>query len=208
MFYTSATQRYCPNGIVTASIVLTLSLTAELLYATQKWPSFRGLSATGVAEGYPTATEWDLESGENILWKTPIPGLAHSSPVIWGDQIFVTTAVKSEGESRLKVGLYGDIKSEEEDTVFDWRLYCVDRKTGKVVWNRLCHRGKPKVKRHAKSTHANATPCTDGQVVVVFLGAEGLYCYDVKGRLTWRKDLGVLDWGFFRVPSAQWGGGS
>jgi outer membrane protein assembly factor BamB len=208
MFYTSATQRYFSVRIVTASIALVICLSARGLCAGQNWSSFRGPSASGIAEGYPTATEWDLESGENIRWKTPVPGLAHSSPVIWGDQMFVTTAVKSEGESRLKVGLYGDIKSEEEDTVFDWRLYCIDRKTGKVLWTRLCHRGKPKVKRHAKSTHANATPCTNGQVVVAFFGTEGLYCYDLEGDLVWKKDLGVLDWGYFRVPSAQWGGGS
>ena len=208
MLYTSATQRYCSVRILSASIVLALSLSAQGLYAGGNWPSFRGPSATGVAEGYPTPTKWDFESGENIRWKTPIPGLAHSSPVIWGDRMFVTTAVKSEGESVLKVGLYGDIKSETEDTVFDWHLYCIDRKTGKVLWIRQCHSGKPKVKRHAKSTHANATACTNGKVVVAFFGAEGLYCYDVEGNLIWQKDLGILDWGYFRAPAAQWGGGS
>jgi len=208
MLYTSTAQRHCSVRILTASIVLALSLSAQGLYAGQNWPSFRGPSAAGVAEGYPTPSKWDLKSGENIRWKTPIPGLAHSSPVIWGDRVFVTTAVKSEGESVLKVGLYGDIKSEKEDTVFDWHLYCIDRKTGKVLWIRRCHSGKPKVKRHAKSTHANATACTNGKVVVAFFGAEGLYCYDVEGNLVWQKDLGVLDWGYFRAPAAQWGGGS
>jgi len=208
MLYTSTAQRHCSVSILTAGIVLAVSLSAPALSAGQNWPSFRGHSAAGVAEGYPTPSKWDLKSGENIRWKTPIPGLAHSSPVIWGDRMFVTTAVKSEGESILKVGLYGDIKSEKEDTVFDWHLYCVDRKTGKVLWTRQCHSGKPKVKRHAKSTHANATACTNGKVVVAFFGAEGLYCYDVEGNLIWQKDLGVLDWGFYRVRTAQWGGGS
>jgi len=208
MLYRSTTQRQCiVRGLMTG-IILTLSLSVEGLCAGQNWPCFRGPAASGIAEGYPTAAKWDLKSGENIRWKTPIPGLAHSSPVIWGDQIFVTTAVKSEGESLLKVGLYGDIKSEAEDVIFDWRLYCIDRKTGKIKWTRLCHSGKPKVKRHAKSTHANATACTNGKVVVAFFGSEGLYCYDLEGRLLWQKDLGVLDWGFFRAPDAQWGGGS
>lgn len=174
----------------------------------KNWPSFRGAQALGVAEGFPTPTTWDVKTGENVLWKTPIPGLAHSSPVIWGDRIFVTTAAKREGDSRLKVGLYGDIKSEKEDTVFDWRLYCIDRKTGDVQWFRDCHSGKPKVKRHAKSSHANATVCTNGKVVVAFFGAEGLHCFDMAGQFRWQKDLGVLDWGYYRSPAAQWGGGS
>lgn len=208
MLYASTTQRHCSVRILITGIVLAVGFSTQGLSAGQNWPSFRGPSAAGIARGYPTPTEWDLKTGRNIRWKTPIPGLAHSSPVIWGDRVFVTTAVKSEGESVLKVGLYGDIKSEKEDTVFDWRLYCIARKTGDVLWVRQCHRGKPKVKRHAKSTHANATACTDGNVVVAFFGAEGLHCYDVEGKLIWQKDLGVLDWGYFRSPAAQWGGGS
>ena len=74
------------------------------------WPSFRGPHARGVAEGYPTPVSWNVETGENVAWKTPIPGLSHSSPIVWGDRIFLTTAVK-EGKAELKVGLYGDIGS-------------------------------------------------------------------------------------------------
>ncbi|MHC4370362.1 MAG: outer membrane protein assembly factor BamB family protein [Planctomycetota bacterium] len=208
MRYISAKQHHRPVTISAAQIFLIVGLLAPRICAGQNWPSFRGPSAAGVAEGYSTAAKWDLKTGENISWKTPIPGLAHSSPVIWGDRIFVTTAVKSTGQSRLKIGLYGDIKSEKEDTDFDWRLYCADKKNGEILWTRQCHSGKPKVSRHAKSSHANATACTDGKVVVAFFGAEGLYCYDVEGNLIWQKDLGVLDWGFFRSPAAQWGGGS
>ncbi len=113
MLYTSTTQRHCSVRILTVGIVLAVSLSTTGLCAGQNWPSFRGHSAAGIAEGHPTPTKWDSNSGHNIRWKTPIPGLAHSSPVIWGDRIFVTTAVKSEGESLLKVGLYGDIKSEK-----------------------------------------------------------------------------------------------
>jgi len=208
MRHISAKHRHRPLRMQAAIIFLVVGLLASQSCAGQNWPSFRGVSAAGIAEGYSTPTKWDLKSGENIRWKTPIPGLAHSSPVIWGDRIFATTAVKSEGESRLKIGLYGNIESEKEDVVFDWRLHCIDRKNGEILWTRKCHSGKPKVKRHAKSSHANATPCTDGKVVVAFFGAEGLYCYDLEGNPIWQKDLGVLDWGFFRVPSAQWGGGS
>ena len=83
-----------------------LALTA--LAADPNWPQFRGPSASGVGTGSPPI-EWNGESGKNIRWKTAIPGLGHSSPVIWGDRIFLTSAVPAEGEASLKVGLYGDI---------------------------------------------------------------------------------------------------
>lgn len=174
----------------------------------QNWPSFRGPAANGVAEGYTTPSKWDSQTGQNIRWKTYVPGLGHSSPAIWGDRIFVTTAVRDDGESSLKVGLYGDVKSAKEENTFSWRIYCIDGKDGGILWSRQSHAGKPRVKRHPKSSHANPTPCTDGNHVVAFFGSEGLYCYDMGGTLVWQKDLGTLDWGYYRSPSAQWGGGS
>jgi len=205
------TRRHCRSVGISATSIAAISLVLCLfspgMCAEQDWPSFRGPSASGVAEGYSTPAKWDLEQGKNIRWKTPVPGLAHSSPTIWGDRIFVTTAVQAGGESTLKVGLYGDVTSVEENDAFDWRLYCVDKKDGRIMWTRQVYTGKPRVKRHAKSTHANSTPCTDGNFVVAFFGSEGLYCYDIEGNLAWKKDLGVLDWGFFRSPAAQWGGG-
>jgi len=176
--------------------------------AGEDWGCFRGAGARGVAEGYATASKWDVEKRENVLWKTEVPGMGHSSPIVRGDRIYVTTAVKDEGESRLKVGLYGDVQSEDEREVFSWRLYCLDRRRGEVLWSREAHRGVPAVKRHPKSSHANHTPCTDGKRVVAFFGSEGLYCYDMKGKALWKKDLGRLDWGFYRMAAAQWGGSS
>ena len=178
------------------------------VHAGQNWPSFRGPSATGVMEGYPTPVKWDLEHLENIRWKVPIPGLGHSCPTVWDDRVFATTAVKDEGKSNLKVGLYGNVESAKEENIFSWHLYCLDTRTGAILWVRQCYTGKPKVKRHPKSSHANATACTDGRYVVAFFGSEGMYCYDVDGNPIWEKDLGKLDWGFFRMASAQWGGGS
>ncbi|NVL91298.1 MAG: PQQ-binding-like beta-propeller repeat protein, partial [Desulfobacterales bacterium] len=190
------------------SFTVTICFLMPRLCAGQNWPSFRGPLAAGVAEGYPVPTKWDIERSENIRFKTYIPGLGHSSPVIWGDHIFITAAVKDKGQSSLKVGLYGDVESVKEGNIFSWHVYCIDRKNGKILWNRQSHKGKPKVKRHPKSSHANPTPCTDGNYVVAFFGSEGMYCYDMKGNLIWKKDLGKLDWGYYRSPSAQWAGGS
>jgi len=168
------------------------------------WPSFRGQYAKGIAENYSTPVFWDIETSKNIKWKTQIPGLAHSSPVIWEDRVFITTAISERDDPELKVGLYGSIESVDDDSVHQWKVYCLDKKTGKILWEKTAHKGVPKVKRHPKATHANSTPATDGKYVVTFFGSEGLYCYDMNGKLIWKKDFGLLDSAFFLVPSAQW----
>jgi outer membrane protein assembly factor BamB len=168
------------------------------------WPQFRGPGASGIGAGSPPA-EWDGASGRNILWKTPIPGLGHSSPAVWGDLIFVTSAVPIAGEPDLKLGLYGDIKSVPFEGAQSFTVYAVNRKTGAIAWKQTALSGEPKVKRHPKSSHANPTVATDGRRVIALFGSEGLYAFDMSGKLLWKKDLGLLDAGFFMVPGAQWG---
>ena len=179
-------------------------LAVAALAADLNWPQFRGPDAGGVAAGAPPL-EWNVESGKNIRWKTEIPGLGHSSPVIWGDRIFLTSAVPATGESKLKVGLYGDITPVKGEPAQSFNVYCLDRKTGKILWQRVAVSEQPKIMRHPKSTHANPTPATDGKHLVVFFGSEGLFTYNLKGKLLWKKDFGVLDSGFYMVPNAQWG---
>ena len=100
----------------------------------------------------------------------------------------------------MKVGLYGDVVPEEEDNVFTWRLYCMDKKTGKKLWDQTAHEGKPKIKRHPKSSHANSTPCTNGERVVALMGSEGLYCYDMTGKLLWTKGSWPSGLGLLPLP--------
>jgi len=174
----------------------------------QNWPSFRGPNASGVADGQHPPLTWDVEKSKNIQWKTPIPGFGHSCPVVWGDQLFLTTAVSGDSKAALKVGQYGDVDSVNDSSVHTWRVFGLDRKTGKILWERTAFQGVPKVKRHAKSTHANSTPATDGQHVVACFASEGLYCYDFQGNLLWKHDLGTLDSGWFYDGDYQWGFGS
>jgi len=174
----------------------------------EAWPSFRGAQARGIAGDAPTPVEWNVERGENVLWKTAIPGMGHGSPVIWGDRVFVVSAVGDKADPQLKIGLYGEIAPVEDDSVQRWKLFCLDRDTGKIEWERTLHEGVPAIRRHTKASHANSTPATDGKRVVVFLGSEGLHCYDVEGKRLWSRDFGKLDSGFFSVPEAQWGFGS
>jgi len=198
------------HGIARFSILPTLALLlAPALAATEeaeaRWPSFRGPHAQGVAEGAEPPTHWDGETGQNVLWKTAIPGLGHSSPVVWGDRLFITTAVHEGGDTELEVGLYGDPWSAKDEGKQSYRLYALDAQTGEIVWHRTAYEGVPKIKRHTKSSHANPTPATDGETVVAFFGSEGLYAYDFDGELLWSQDLGVLHSGSYMLPPAQWG---
>ena len=172
------------------------------------WPQFRGVQASGVADAPDVPVKWDVESGLNIKWRAPIQGLGLSSPVVWGNKIFITTVVREDRVDEspsLKVGLYGNIDSEEENYNHLYQVICIEKDTGKTLWNQTAHKGIPKVKRHTKSSHANCSVATDGKHVVVFFGSEGLYCYNMDGNLIWKKELGFLNPGFFAVPSAQWG---
>jgi len=169
------------------------------------WPSFRGPNASGVAEGQHLPDRWNGTTGDNILWHTPIPGLAHSSPIVWGDRVFVTSAISSRGNATFKPGLYGDGDASDDRSSHKWMLYALDKRTGKIVWERVAFDGVPGNKRHIKSTYASASPATDGRIVVAWFGSQGVYAYDVNGRLIWKVDLGRVDMGAYDIPSYEWG---
>ncbi|MCA1616458.1 MAG: PQQ-binding-like beta-propeller repeat protein [Acidobacteria bacterium] len=169
------------------------------------WASFRGPHASGVAERQNLPEKWDAAKGVGLRWKTPIPGLAHSSPVVWGRHVYVTTAVSSRGGETFRHGLYGDGDASDDRAPQKWKVYALDKKSGRVVWEQTAYEGVPREKRHIKATYANATPATDGRYVVAFFGSQGLYAFDTKGRLAWKKDLGVLNAGAYDIPSYEWG---
>jgi outer membrane protein assembly factor BamB len=172
------------------------------------WPQFRGIAARGIAEGRPAPTRWNVADGTNVAWKAALPGLGLSSPVVWGDLVCVTTALSGRKDATIRPGLYGDIEPVDDSSAHEWRVMCLDKRTGKIAWEQTAHKGVPAVKRHTKATHANSTLATDGKRLIAFFGSEGLHAYDLKGKLLWKKDLGVLDAGFFAAPEAQWETGS
>src|SRR6185436_8989758 len=169
------------------------------------WPSFRGPLASGVADGTNLPDTWDGSKGANILWRVPVPGLAHSSPVVWGRQLFVTTAISSESNASFKPGLYGEGTASADRSRHTWAILCLDTSTGKLLWRRDAHVGEPLEKRHIKSTYASATPATDGRIVVASFGSQGLHAYDVNGTFLWSVDLGRMDVGAYDIPSYEWG---
>ena len=174
--------------------------------APRNWPSFRGIDGAGVADGQGAVVTWDLASGTNIKWSTPMPGVANSSPVVWGDRIFVATAISSKAGDSIKTGEYGDVKSTDDLSEHTWKMYCLDKTTGKILWEQVVLKGAPKVKRHTKGSQASSTPATDGKHVVAVFGSIGLIvAYDMTGTLAWKKDVGVMDNGWFFDPTTQWG---
>ena len=189
----------CAAVLALCALVVTLPTAVA-----QDWPQFRGAGALGVSEK-AAPTEFDVPPNKNVLWQTPVPGLGLSSPVLHSGKIFITTAVSERYSQNLKTGLYGDIKPVDEPGPFQWKVLCLDQRTGKLLWDQTAHTGTPEVKRHPKSSHANPTCATDGKRLVAFFGSEGIFCYDLDGKLIWKKDFGLLDSGFFVAKDAQWG---
>ena len=174
--------------------------------AARPWPGFRGEGASGAGDGQGVPLNWNVATGENIRFKTKVPGLALSSPIVFGNRIFVTTAVGSSGDTTFRTGLYGDPDSVDDLSEHSYRLVALDTKTGAIVWDREVHKARPTVKRHLKSSQANATPVTDGKQVIVVFGTVGvLAAYDFDGREQWRRDLGVLEVSDPVAGAAQWG---
>ena len=169
------------------------------------WPSFRGPQASGSADGQKLPDQWNPATGDGILWRTTIPGLAHSSPIVWNDTVFVTSAISSRKDATFKPGLYGAGDADADRTPQRWMLYAIDKRTGTIRWERTAAQGEPLNLRHIKSTYASASPATDGRIVVAWFGSQGVFAYDLAGHLRWKVDLGRVDMGAYDIPSYEWG---
>lgn len=177
------------------SIVAILNLTAAV--SASNWPQWRGPAGSGVSDEKNLPTEWSAT--KNIKWKTPIPGRSHSSPIVWGNRVFITTAIEGAVVPGAKAAkhMMGDKEFLHPDSVGadrkqSFKVLCLDRATGKILWEQIAFEGTPYDNRHRKSSYAASTPATDGKLVYAFFGSEGLYAYDLKGKLAWKVDLGKL----------------
>jgi len=183
--------------IAFASFLLTSNTFAEV-----NWPQFRGPGA-GVVEDQVLPTTWSTT--ENVAWKVEIPGRAWSSPTVWGDKIFVTSAVSAGDGEAPKKGLYlGGNRDKPSDKTHRWVVYCLDFNSGRLLWEKTAHTAVPQQPVHIKNTYASETPVTDGQRLYVYFGNVGLFCYDLDGKELWSKQFGsfktVYNWGTAASP--------
>ena len=172
--------------------------------ANRQWPSYRGYFASGYLDDANLPDSFNIETSYNVKWNIEIPGLGLSCPVIWDERVFITTAVSSQDTEGYRTGLYGDIEPVEDSSEHVWKVYCFDKSTGDKLWENDAYTGIPKVRRHPKSSHANTTVATDGHHVIAFFGSEGLYCYDMNGKLLWERDFGLINSSWHIVESAEW----
>ena len=176
------------------------------VHADDNWPQFRGHAGSGIGSGDPP-TEWNVDTGQNVEWKTAIPGLGHSCPIVWSNRVFLTTAVNSDTDKpSVETGWVGGAGESANDTgEWTWQLLCLQLDTGKLIWTQSAHSGVPTIKRHLKASHANCTPATDGERVVAFFGSEGLHCFNRNGDLLWKQDFGRLHSGPYDQEDLEWG---
>jgi outer membrane protein assembly factor BamB len=168
------------------SALLLASCTTAI--AQENWPQFRGADSRGVGSGEKHPDRWSAT--DNVAWKREIPGRGWSSPIVWGDYVFLTTAINLGKAEDPKKGLYfGGDRPKPPDAVHQWKVYCLDLKTGNVRWERQVHEGKPETPIHLKSSYASETPVTDGQRVYCYFGNVGVFCFDFEGKELWRQKV-------------------
>jgi len=161
--------------------------------AASNWPQFRGPGSLGVSDEKNLPETWSPT--QNVAWKTEIPGRGWSSPIVWGDRVFVTSVVNEGQTEPPKKGLYfgGDRPTPSKD-IHHWMVYCLNLKTGKTLWEKEVHRGAPQNPLHIKNTYASETPVTDGERVYAYFGNVGLFCLSMKGKELWSQK-----WGSFKT---------
>ena len=171
--------------------------------AQSNWPQFRGADSRGVASSGNLPDRWSAT--ENVAWKRDLPGRGWSSPIVWGDRVFLTTVINSGKAEEPKKGLYfGGDRPKPVDAVHHWKVVCLDLQTGEVRWERQVHEAKPVTPIHLKSSYASETPVTDGERVYCYFGNVGVFCFDLDGQEVWKQLLKPqatrLGWGTAASP--------
>ena len=182
--------------------LVVLSVTATVGRAGD-WPQFRGPGGTGVVTDKVLPPDaWTTT--KNVAWKYEVPGHGWSCPIVVGGRVFVTGCVTDAKLTAPKTGFYAPLDTKTHDGEHRWTLFCLDAATGKVLWERVCHKGKPQHPIHVKASYASETPVSDGERVYAYFGNVGLYCYDLSGTQLWSRSWDVvpmqLNWGTGASP--------
>lgn len=176
----------------TRCVLATALIASSLLAvsASDRWPQFRGPQALGVPDPKDEAKLPDKWSTtENVVWKTEIPGTGWSSPIVWGDKIFLTSVTSAGALEPIKKGLYFGGERPAPKDEHRWLVYAIDGRTGKIAWEREVFKAVPGFSRHLKNSYASETPVTDGQRVYALFGNIGVFCFDFNGKLLWQQKL-------------------
>lgn len=174
--------------ITRAIFPLLLAIPTPTRSESNSWPQFRGADARGVSTNANLPDRWSAT--QNVEWKTAIPGRGWSSPVVWGDRVFLTT-VNNQGETETpKKGLYlGGNRPQVPESEHVWKVLCLDLVTGKPVWDKTVQQGRPQTAIHLKNSYASETPATDGERVYACFGGVGLFAFDFDGKELWKHAL-------------------
>lgn len=180
-----------------------LSVAGTSVCGQDNWPQFRGPAARGVSSHNGLPDLWS--ETENVAWKTDIPGRGWSSPIVWGDRVFLTTVINTGSSEEPKKGLYfGGDRPQVPDAAHQWKVLCLDLKSGSILWEKQVHEGKPETPIHLKSSYASETPVTDGERVYCYFGNVGVFCLDLDGKELWQRKIAPqkmrLGWGTASSP--------
>jgi len=184
-------------NIVKAFIAVLVLISLSGAVTAANWPQWRGPDGSGISNEKNLPAVWTPTT--NIKWKAAIPGRGHSSPIVWGNRVFVTTAVEGEVVPGAKAVTHLNDGKEflhpdsiGADRKHQFKVIALNRESGKILWEATAWEGTPYDNRHRKSSYAASTPATDGKLVYAFFGTEGLYAYDFNGKLAWKAQLGNL----------------
>lgn len=180
-----------------------LTLLSMTLYAGEVWPQFRGPGSSGISEEDPRLPDqWSASQG--VAWTLDTPGQSWSSPVVWRDKIFLTSAVPQGQTEPMKKGLYFGGERRDPGVPHQWKVTCIDFDSGKVLWEKVARESVPPGPKHLKNSYASETPVIDGERVYAYFGNAGLFAYDVSGELLWSKTWDPVktqaDWGTAASP--------
>jgi outer membrane protein assembly factor BamB len=179
--------------------ILAIFMIPSSSFSQDNWSQFRGAKGDGTTTCTNLPTEWSND--KNVQWKIKIPGKGWASPIVWGDKVFIATAYPAAQEEPPTLQGGNRIIPDKD---YRLELYCLNRKTGDILWSQLAYLGKPGIITHTDNTYASETPATDGKHVYVYFGMVGLYCFDMDGNKVWEKNLGVYpmeaNWGTSSSP--------
>ncbi len=185
------------HALRTSLPILLMLIAGGALASANNWPQWRGPESQGISTETALPSEWTAE--RNIAWKTPIPGRGHSSPIVWGGHVVLTTAIEGEvlPGAKAPIHLLEGKEFLHPDSVgadrrHTYKVLAVELASGKVLWERVAYEGPVYDHRHKMSSYASPTPVTDGTMVYAYFGSEGIYAYDFGGKLVWKKDVGDI----------------